>query len=288
MKETLHQYEEATDLLKRAQAFRNKYELGVTEAVWEPNPEYPNLPICISLMTDIHYGSLGTDYDLLDKHLKIVEDTPNFYMVSNGDNVDAFNTVMFPTGMFENPLSPQQQSHALIGRLRDLDADGKVGVLSFGNHDNFVNVAGYDWLNMMARDMNAAIFTSGGFLHILVGKEHYGIAMTHTFWGKSKLNPTNTTRRFLEFEYPQADIAFLGHTHQSELLSFDWGGKERIACIGGTYKIRDDWMRHVGLGTHGGKPGNCVLLYPDTHRMIAIRDIEEAQHFMLSMILNET
>lgn len=282
-------YREATDLLKRAQGFAREQKIGVNEATFKPKPEYPNLPIAILLATDIHYGSLRTDYDLLEEHLTTVEETPNMYMVSNGDEVDNFNAIFFAAGQFENPLPPQLQSLAILDRLKILAKKKKIGAISFGNHNDFMEDSGYTWLETFGKELpNTAIFNSGGFLNILIGKEHYGLAMTHTYWGKSKLNPTNANKRFMDFEFPQADIAFLGHTHQSEVCMFEKGGRERLAVIGGTYKLqKDDWAAKRGIGMRSGQPGHVVLLYPDEHKMVAFKDFDAATSMMRSLIFRE-
>lgn len=281
-------YREATELLKRAQEFNRKIDIGVKEATWQPIPDYPDLPIAILHATDIHYGSTHVDYDLLDKHLTVVEDTPNFYMLTNGDHVDNFNVIgKWASAVYENPLPPQLQTMALIERVKGIDAKKKLAVMSFGNHDNFIDASGYDWFNTFARGLNAPVFTSGGFLHALVGSQWYGIALTHEYWGKSKINPTNAAKRFWEYEYPQADIVLLGHTHQSEVLHWERGGKDRIASIGGTFKLSDNWARKKGIGGRGGEPGHCMILWPDQRKMFATKDIDVAQQFILSKIFEK-
>ncbi len=289
MKEVpFHIYHEATELLKRAKEFHRRTDIGVTEATWYIQPQYPTLPVAILHATDIHYGSTKVDYDLLDEHLSIVENTPNFYMVTNGDHVDNFNvTGKWASAVYENPIPPQLQTMAFIEKFRQLDMTGKVGVMSFGNHDNFIDPSGYDWFNSFARGLNAPVFTSGGYLHVVIGNEYYGIALTHQYWGNSKLNPTNMAKRFWEHEYPQADIVLLGHTHQSELLFWERGGKERLASIGGTYKSEDMWARKHGLGGRGGEPGHVLVLFPDEHKITAFKDPKLAQTFILSQVYQE-
>lgn len=286
--ENLAIYKEATDLLLRAQRLASKAEIGATEATWSPKLDYPELPIALLLATDIHYGALHTDYEMLNAHMDIVENTPNFYIATNGDDVDNFNvTGKWATGCYENPLPPQLQTLAWLEKFKSMDKQGKVAVMSFGNHNLFMNTSGYDWFQTFARDIQAPVFTSGGYLHMIIGKEYYGMALTHKYWGTSKLNPTNVAKRFWEHEYPQAEIVFLGHTHQSELLNWERAGKKRIACIGGTYKQGDKWARQNGIGGRSGQPGHCVLLWPKQHKLIGISDIEVAQQFILGNIFQE-
>lgn len=286
----LHLYHEATELLMRAREFTLKTEIGVREATFIPQPEYPNLPIAFLHMTDPHYGSIWTDYELLDQAFKFVEDTPNTFMITNGDDVDNFNVIgKWATGTYENPLPPELQSRAYMERLEAIDKAGKLAVMSYGNHNEFGNLTGYDWFENFAKNLNAPVFTSGGYLHVVTGsaKEHYGIALTHRYWGTSKLNPTNAGKRFWEHEYPSADVVLLGHTHQSELLHWERGGKDRIISIGGTYKQEDRFARKMGIGGRGGQPGHVVMFWPNEHRMAGFKEFEVAQQFLTGMIFQE-
>lgn len=276
-------FEEATDFMRRAQRLEGRLGVGVKEATFHPRPEYPDAPIAIWHATDIHYGSIGTDYDLLLKHLSILENTPNFYVIFNGDEIDNFNVMLkSASGVYEDPISPQRQTQVWIEKMKQLGISGKIAVLSWGNHNNMVSPAGYDWLESFARNVNTSIFTSGGLLHLLHGNEHYTIALTHYYWGSSKINPTNMGKRFWEHEYPEAEVLLLGHHHQSEMLHWERGGKERLISIGGTYKKDDRWARTHGIGGRSGTPGHTILFYPYEHKFIGFKKIEDAQRVLQS------
>jgi predicted phosphodiesterase len=272
-------FDHAIDIFQQVQKLDREEKVGVQEAIWNVKLDDPNKPMRILMATDLHYGSINTDYDLLKKHLDIVENTPNTFIVTNGDHVDNFNTVgKWATGVYENPISPMLQMKSFISKIEQLDRKGKIGVMSFGNHDNFIDMTGYDWLESFASHLATPLFTSGGLLHIMVGNQRYDLALTHKYWGNSKLNPTNVCKRFMEHEYPDADIIFLGHTHQSEVLHFERGGKERVGIIGGTYKLNDVWARQNGIGGRAGQPGVGVMLSPTERRMTAYKHIEDSIH----------
>ena len=274
-------YETADQILYLSRELRDQFEVGQKEATVVVQTAYPTLPIVISLMTDTHYGALNVNTRLLNEHLGIIRSTPNFFMVHNGDHTDNFNaTGKWASGMSEDPLPQQIASRAWAAKLKELDDEGKVIALGFGNHDDFGLKAGQDYHESFLSNFRAPILTSGGLLHIVHGNQSYDLAMTHLYWGTSKLNPTNACKRFLDFEYPNADIIFLGHTHQSEGLHFEKGGKDRIACIGGTYKDSDDWARKHGIGGRSGSPGWAVALWPDTRGMMLFQDIEKAEIFI--------
>jgi predicted phosphodiesterase len=287
-KQRLWHPNQVDEVLVRAREIQDSFEIGQKEATFVAYPEYGNIPIALALMTDSHYGSIRSNTQLINRHLQIIDETPNFYLAHDGDHVNNFNAALgrLATGMFEDPVHPQIVSRAWAEKLKALDDKNKIAVLGFGNHDDFAEHAGQDWYDTFLGKMKCPIFTSGGLLHILVGGQHYEMAMTHEYWGVSKLNPTNACKRFLEHEYPTADIAFLGHTHQSEGLQFERGGIKRVAVIGGTYKDEDIYARKRGIGGRSGTPGWVIFLYPDVKKMQLFSDIEVAQQVMTSFIFN--
>lgn len=269
------------DILIRERKLEEGFDIGQQEAIWRvPSP--PDKPIVISLITDPHFGSVRANVELFREHLDIIENTPNMYAVFNGDDVDNFNASgKWATGMTENPVPPQAVSRALAEKYRELDKKGKIGVLGFGNHNDFGFNAGQDWYESFLGGFRCPIFTSGGVLHVVHGTEIYDLALAHKYWGTSKLNATNACKRFLDFEHPEADIVFLGHTHQSEGLTFEKGGKKRLAVIGGTYKDTDNFARKHGIGGRAGSPGWAVALYPDKHKMVLFDDLVVAREFLV-------
>lgn len=271
----------ADKILYLSRELDGRFEIGQKEATFVVQSDYPELPIVISLMTDTHYGSMHADTRLMNEHLDIVASTPNFYMVHNGDYTDNFNaTGKWASGMAEDPIPQQLASRAWAEKLRRLDNMGKIAALGFGNHDDFGINAGQNYHESFLSGFRCPIFTSGGLLHIVYGNYQYDLAMTHMYWGTSKLNPTNANKRFMDFEYPDADISFLGHTHQSEGLHFEKGGKDRIAVIGGTYKDQDSWARKHGIGGRSGSPGWAVALYPNERGMVLFQDIQKAEEWI--------
>lgn len=206
-------FNRVTNFLREAQEIGRNFEVGQKEATWIPQAEYPELPIVLLLASDIHYGSIHTDYNLLEKHLDIVENTPNIFMATNGDHVDNFNPNIHPTGMTENPIPPQMQGRVFAQKLLDLDKKGKIAVMGQGNHDDFGFAAsGQDHYESFYDEMTAPIFTQGGMLSIVTRGATYDLLMNHTFWGNSKLNPTNAPKRMLEYEGGgRGDISWVGH-----------------------------------------------------------------------------
>jgi len=281
-------FDEVAGIINQERQLEQKFEIGQLEATWKV-PSTPDRPIVICLVTDPHFGSVRSNVELFQEHLSIIEDTPNMFVVFNGDDVDNFNaTGKWASGMFENPTPPQIMSRALAQKYKQLDSLGKIGAIGFGNHNDFGFNGGQDWYDSFLADFKCPVFTSGGLLHIALGPQKYDLAMTHRYWGTSKLNPTNACKRFMDFEYPDADIAFLGHVHQCEGLHFEKGGKDRVAVIGGTYKDTDTFARKHGIGGRSGSPGWAVALWPNERRLQLFKDLKVAREFLYGQRKNTT
>lgn len=275
------EYDRVTRHIQEGQAIFQEWEIGQREASVVIEAPHKELPIVVGLLSDMHYGSINVNYEILNRHLDIIEQTPNFYMATNGDHVDFFNAIKFASGMSENPINQQLQARTLMLRLRELDQQGKILVLSHGNHDNFGQEAGQDFFDSFLSEFNAPIFTSGGLLHMFVQGQEYKMLLNHTYWGKSKINATNAAKRLMEYEGGgDIDIAWLGHSHNSSYEHFERGGKDVLAIVSGTYKLRDDWAARNGLGSRGQQPGISLMLWPGERKMQAFKDIVVAEEVM--------
>ena len=268
--------------LMEARRLHKEMAVGQKEASVRVEAQYPDLPIYIWLNTDDHMGSVQVDYDSLLRDYGIVRDTPNFFMVSNGDEIDNFLVSLgnWASGVYENPITPQQQS-ILVQRLWGrMDTAGKLLAMSFGNHNNWIGQAGLTFEGTWLSDFRCPILNCGGNLKIGHGDMEYNLAMTHRFWGTSKLNPTNAAKRFMEHaDHADADILFLGHTHQAECLWFRGRGADyKYAVIGGTYKVDDTWAAQTGIaGSRGQMGGMCISLDPHKRDITFYDSLVKAQ-----------
>jgi predicted phosphodiesterase len=268
--------------IREAQAINQEASVGQKEATWIDFGEYPELPTMFLYATDIHYPNC--DLDLLEEHLQIVEDTPNMSLVGGGDYVDNFSPKVIPQGMLGDAISPQLQAQAFMERLLQLDRKGKIGALSWGNHEDFIGAAGYDFYQTWMADFQAPILDQGGIINWMVnGGQMYRIALSHKHWGSSKLNITNASKRQMMYTHGGTDISLTGHTHMSAAESFYHAGEQRVAIVGGTYKQNDSF----GLKNFGkpGMPGYVVAAYPDRKHIEVFNDPRIAQMWMLNQIL---
>lgn len=265
--------------VKQIRKIKEDASVGQTEATWIPQLEYEDRPMLFLFLTDIHYTSIRSDHDLLNYYFDTVKEVPNMFVVTGGDDVDNFNVTLgrVATGVYEDPIESGIQGKAWQQKITEIDRAGKLGFMVFGNHTDWSYTGGLDWYDTFLGQVEAPILTSGGIVRTMFRNgARYEIAATHKYWGTSKLNPTNACKRYLEHEYPNADIVLLGHTHQSEVLSFERGGKERLGIIGGTLKQCDEYARKHGIGGRAGTPGICVELWPDQQLMQGYKNFDVA------------
>jgi len=251
--------EEMLQHLAEARRIWKENQVGQREATVELRPAYPDLPVFIWLLNDSHIGSVYTDYERLLKDYQLVKETANFYTITNGDEVDNFlvDTAQ-AAGVYEDAISPEQQALIIQRLFKELAERQKLIAMSYGNHSDFIQRGGLSFEGTWLRDLPCPVFNCGGLLTLRVGSQEYKIAMTHRFIGFSRFNPTNACKRFMELVYPEADIVYLAHSHVKEYLYFRRGNKERLAIIGGCYKIDDEYAQKKGLGI-GGQMGGLVL-----------------------------
>lgn len=264
--------------LADAQEIYEKMEVGQREASVELHPANPDLPVYVWLNTDDHLGSIHTDYKAFLRDYTRCRELPNFYVINNGDEVDNFMVTAgkAATGVYENPLNPQEQGMLFHKLFKQLDDQRKIIAFSFGNHNQWIRSAGYKFENTWLRDFNAPVLNCGGQIDLTVGKQTYKIGISHMHWGSSKLNITNAGKRMMEHEMPDADVIFLGHTHQKSVEHLNRGGKDRLIVVGGTYKVNDEFGAEHGMGGRGSEGGITLALWPDKRRMIAYYSMEEA------------
>lgn len=276
-------YEVVLTEIKRAQEYGERTSLSQDEATWIPRPEYPALPVALTWMPDVHWGSKGVDYGFLESHLKTVRETPNMYAAFGGDLVDNYSAIKHPSGIWGDAVTPEDQFFGLADLLTRMDADGKLAAIVWGNHDEWSALAGINPFSTFFRHVSCPLFIDGGGeLHTNVGGHTYHLGLRHVFWGHSKLNLTNSPKRMIQFWRTDLDAAFTGHVHYAAGEDFVFAGQQRVACVGGTYKLFDSFgKRWVGDAQPGGF---TLLMYPDRKLMQLCRYPELAADIILGKI----
>lgn len=269
--------------IRRVQTYKASTNVSQDEATWLPKPQYPSLPVALTVLSDVHFGSLDVDYALLESHLRTITSTPNCYVAFLGDMVDSFNAGHIPEGIWHDGVKPEDQNAAWADLLGTLDRTDKLVALTWGNHDEFSTMAGINVFSAFFDKVRCPLFVDGGgVLNVRVGQQSYRLGLRHTHWGQSKLNLTNASKRMIQFWRPNLDAAFLGHVHYAAGEDYVFAGEQKIAVVCGTMKLLDGFRkRWVGDPQPGGF---TLLMYPDRKLMQLCRYPDLAADIILGKI----
>jgi len=281
----VHRVDWRTDfkVMQDTQAQIKEAEVTQKEATVNVPLDIKDLPCLVWIPSDKHIGSAQTDYQLLKDHTELVINTPNAFEISIGDDVD---NGIWGGLAFEQVLPPQMQGFMIKDLAEEMNGrnDRKKCITlarCTGNHTDWgFDKTGESWESIWYGSSDAPIFAGMGLVRLHVGDQEYQVAISHRYWGQSKLNPTNACKRFLEYEYTEADCALIGHDHVAEILEFYRNGKRRIAAKTGTYKMEDQWARKQGISGRGQRGGMAILFWPDEHRMQPFLKLEDAVSYL--------
>lgn len=124
----------------------------------------------VHIFADLHLGDKHTDYSLIKKRIDYIKNTPNAYVILNGD---LFNNAT-KTSLSDNyaeeipPMEQIQEGVALFTPIQD-----KLLAITTGNHEGRTyKREGIDLTEIMARQMKLyPIFSkSGAFIFVRFGK----------------------------------------------------------------------------------------------------------------------
>ena len=242
--------------------------------------EYPTKPYLIWWMSDAHIGNVDTQYETLKRHVELIENTPNTGIVTLGDDID--NAILGKYEVrFMQAFPPYMQAFTiedLMAELNGRNPRGKQLILAhcIGNHTHtLMEQSGYLFEKFYEKS-KAGILPGIGEAFINYGSQKYEVALAHRYTGTSKLNPTLACKRLMEYAYPNADIAVVGHSHVKAEEQFFKGGKWHTAVRPGTYRIGTGLFEKARGWSYGQIGGSCSMIYPDTLEVKHYNEIDRA------------
>lgn len=150
-----------------------------------------------------------------------------------------------------------------------------AGFVAHNCHDDWDKKLGdRDFISELCRVTDSVNLWHGGMLNINIGKQTYNIFARHKYKNESGLNTTNAQRNMLNDVGP-CDVAALGHKHFPDLQMLDRMNKKVVYLRSGSYKKYDEFGQKLA-GYSGKTSVPCVILYPDTHKVLPFQELEDA------------
>lgn len=158
----------------------------------------------------------------------------------------------------------------------DVDHSYLVGGLVAHNcHDDWDNkIDDRDFVAELCKVTDSVNLWHGGMINVVVGDETYKIFARHKYKNESGLNTTNAQRNMLNDAGP-CDVAALGHKHFPDMQMLDRMDQKVVYLRNGSYKKYDEFGQKIG-GYSGKKSVPCVVLFPDTHKVVPFQELEDA------------
>lgn len=224
-------------------------------------------PIAMVFSSDWHLGSLGCDYDQMQRDLDFILATPNLGMATVGDLKDNFGSFKSVAAVHGQVFTGDLQNLVLEDIARRLVDAHKLWVITWDNHSVEFDerVIGYEAANYIWREgvrNNRVIALEGeGFLELHIGETFYSHIIVHQSRFSSMWNKLHGNKRIYQMRFP-AHVIATGHTHSpdfeqytqyelGEEMGYDFGGRSYLVKTG-TYKTRDNYsQRYFGQPSVG-------------------------------------
>jgi len=277
-------WREMLEMADKIGKMKEMVEIFQDEATINVPLEFPRLPMVLGFPSDSHLFSENTNHALYRKHIDIALSYPNVFLAPAGDEVEF---ALWTELKFQQVLPIWLQGMNMKALAKELNGENERGrpIVLFrcgGNHTwTLLEISGHSWeaifygLDKDIKD-RAPIFPTIGLAHLNVGEQQYDIGMAHKHTGHSSLNPTLAAKRLMEYRYPNADIAVVGHHHILAVEEFIKGGKDRIAIRPGTYRSKGHFEKRHGWAVPPQEGMAAVMLYPDKKKMKGYKYFEDA------------
>lgn len=242
--------------------------------------------ILVLFVSDIHLGSIYTDYSKVLKFWNFILQKENIYLILNGDFIDNFDvpsTKHLIAGVNSQLLTPELQRELLIKFISALVAKKKLLACVLGNHESFSHQ--YPYFRII---QNVPLSSNRMLLNLKVAYQTYKIALIHKSRFNSILNPLHSSYRELTTLYPDADIVVTSHTHLPafSVLPYPANGKylERVLIKTGTLKVDSYTTSNFAHPSPTESAIPCVVLNPLARKITPFMNYEDAYRFLLISI----
>lgn len=259
--------------LKEHQKLNKKSDTSQDEATVRIIPnEKGKAGVCIS--ADWHLGGLFTDYELLQKNLELILDTPYIYQITVGDIIHNFRRFRSALCVHTQVANPKEQGELLSMILKEFVDKKKWICATWGNHDVQMDEQLYG--QSIIADLlgeNFPYFNGKGRLNLLVGEQKYKIDMSHFYPGHSILNPNHSQGRQLRHYSPDADVIVQGHMHQPACQWYYYNGRRINLVQVGSPTADDNYFKRFWTASQPGVP--VVMFNANKHESIIYPSLEE-------------
>lgn len=243
-------------------------------------------PVAISISSDWHVASSGTDLTGLLAYADFVAHTDGVYAIAVGDLHD--NAIKHKGGSVAGIVDELRMLDHLVGRFK-----GKLLGTTSGNHDDWSKVfAGVDNLRLLAKrhgihyapdELLWTVEIVDPVTRQVTGT--YRLYTRHQWRRGSSLNPGHACWTWMQEEGPNwneyPDVLAIGHNHVSVVESRQFASRDIWALRMGTFQQDSAFARAKGFGRYRSTCPTVVLPLSREHgRVQCFADPQDAVIYM--------
>jgi hypothetical protein len=217
--------------------------------------------ILICPLGDEHLGSDGTDYELAEKHAKMIGNCEYALAFDASDTTDNFINSKILDAIISSSTTPKQQIKLFQTWLEFFKGNYILSIS--GNHQNWSKkVTGIDWLAEFMKKNNVIYNRDEMRIYIdLCGIEYCGL-LRHKVRYNSVYNKTHGIKQVQRLDSSEIyDFAITAHLHTAAVEMTRNFGKPQLYMRTGTYKIVDPYAFELGYG-RGYADFPCFIINP--------------------------
>jgi predicted phosphodiesterase len=274
--------EELEELFNRVSSIRELYSDYFSRNEYEVKIEFNRLTCSpmIIFSSDVHFGSIYTDYQKLLKIWKTVLERDHIYLAVVGDFIDNFELPvprLLQSIVNTQIITPALQRDYYVKFLNALIERNKLIACVLGNHENFT--PSYPYVQLL-REKNIPLAKNRLYLRLKINEQEYRIAFIHRSRFNSHLNPVHSSIMELRSLYPDADIVVTSHTHLPGMMVFpyprDGRYTERILIRTGSLKADPFQMERYSPYSVSQISTPAIIFAPRSKKMIPFFSFENA------------
>lgn len=272
---------EVFSFMQAFQEFLQEYAEEPVVFTPEAQVSLPLRPCLVIFSSDVHFGSIYTNYKKLAEIWQAVVDTEGVYLVVNGDFIDNFEVPvpkLLLAGINSQLISPQRQRYFYEQYLKALIEKGKLLGMVLGNHEEFSSVE-------LFKEVSQKVPVAPNRIELTLSFENgfeVVMALIHKSRFNSFLNPTHSSLRELYLNHPYADIIVTSHTHLPSLMLYPYpkhrqGLTERVLIKTGSLKDLEPYTHkyfNPHRVSHISTP--AVIIDPQKKRLLPFSRFEDA------------
>lgn len=267
-------------------------KLTKTKRCLHVRKNFDSKPQCLIPLGDLHLGSRGVNYSLLEDHIPRIASSEGAHAMVIGDIVDNFIIGKLSTVGALHGFPVTQQWEAAEEILSILSQSNSLWALLSGNHEDWTSkLAGIDPLKYISQNLNIPYHPDEIAITIHVGSQEYRIHSRHQFKGNSKYHDFQPAINLYEqgihdmFDDKHPHIIILGHTHSLTHTTSYRNGKKRLFVVVGSYKTEDEHARVKGY-QDAVPVMPAIIFYPNKYKFEVREDLEETLEEYLPWVRN--